>query len=176
MMNRSTKRAMATLMPLIFAVLLGRPPLVGAQSVVTITGTAGDSTQHVLTAPTLSTAAAIGDSTASYRMDWSMGELAVAQGFSPSYKVSLGFWSSCACDCHADPAGCDGAQDVLDVVQTINVAFRGQAAMPDPDGNCSYQTTDVDCSGDTGVIDVVKMINVAFRGMDSSAQFCNPCP
>jgi hypothetical protein len=108
-------------------------------------------------------------------MDWSLGELAAAQGTSASCRVIMGFWSSCACDCRAYLADCDGAQDVLDVVQTINVAFRGQAAIPDPDGNCPYQTTDVDCSGDTGVIEVVKMINVAFRGMDAGVQFVNPC-
>jgi M6 family metalloprotease-like protein len=81
----------------------------------------------------------------------------------------------CACDCHADPAVCDATQDVLDVVGTINIAFRGAPAIPDPNIACPYQTTDVDCSGDTGVIDVVKMINVAFRGMNAQTEFCRPC-
>ncbi len=80
----------------------------------------------------------------------------------------------CTCNCHADPQ-CDGAPDVLDVVQTINVAFRGQPAIPDPNGNCPYQTTDIDCSGDTGVLDVVHMINVAFRGGNPATEFCMPC-
>lgn len=30
----------------------------------------------------------------------------------------------CQCDCHADPANCEGVQTVLDVVATVNVAFR----------------------------------------------------
>jgi hypothetical protein len=81
----------------------------------------------------------------------------------------------CLCVCHADPSGCDTAVDILDVIQTIGVAFRGEAAIPDPGGQCPYQTTDVDCSGDTGVTDVVHMINVAFRGVNAATEFCNPC-
>lgn len=82
----------------------------------------------------------------------------------------------CHCSCHDDPAGCEGTQDVLDVVQTINVAFRGAPAIPDPDMICPYETTDTNCSGSTDVIDVVKIINVAFRGGNPVTEFCVPCP
>jgi hypothetical protein len=81
----------------------------------------------------------------------------------------------CACDCHADPA-CDGSTDILDVVQTVNVAFRGAPAIIDPNVNCPYETTDVNCTNSTDVIDVVKMVNVAFRGANPATEFCNPCP
>lgn len=86
---------------------------------------------------------------------------------------------ACACACHADPApigACDGAQDVLDVVQAINVAFRGAESIVDPYANCPYETTDVDCSGSSDIIDVVHMVNVAFRGSSAAAEFCSPCP
>ena len=81
--------------------------------------------------------------------------------------------SGCQCPCHADPA-CNGFTDIVDVVNTIAVAFRGAAAIidtdcfPNPGGR-----TDVNCSGSADIIDVVKMIDVAFRGQPPS--FCDPC-
>lgn len=80
---------------------------------------------------------------------------------------------ACSCPCYADP-NCDSVRsDVVDVVGTINVAFRGIAATLDL--NCPAQRTDVDCSGATDVIDVVKVIDVAFRGADVALKYCNPC-
>ena len=81
--------------------------------------------------------------------------------------------NGCQCPCHADPQ-CDGSTDVIDVIKTIGVAFRGEAAVfdtdcfPNPGGR-----TDFDCSGVTDVIDVVNIIGVAFRGQVPN--FCNPC-
>lgn len=97
-------------------------------------------------------------------------------GQEDSDQNGVGDACQCACQCHCDPAGCDQAQDVLDVLATINVALRGAAAIPDPLPTCPRERTDVDCSGDTDIIDVVKMINVAFRGMTAASEFCNPCP
>jgi hypothetical protein len=81
---------------------------------------------------------------------------------------------SCVCDCHADPA-CDGVTNVLDVVQAVNVAFRGQSDILDPNAACPNVTTDVNCDGVTNVLDVVRVVNVAFRGGDANAEFCDPC-
>ena len=87
----------------------------------------------------------------------------------------IGEACECQCACHGDPA-CDSViSDILDVVTTINVAFRGAAAIPDPNGFCPRETTDMDCTGATDVLDVVKVINVAFRGADVAAEYCNPC-
>jgi hypothetical protein len=81
----------------------------------------------------------------------------------------------CACQCHGDPK-CDSTRcDVLDVVRVIDVAFRGGAAIPDPNAQCSFETTDVNCSASTDIVDVIKVIDVAFRGATVSATFCNPC-
>jgi hypothetical protein len=80
--------------------------------------------------------------------------------------------ASCLCPCHSDPQ-CDGNPDVLDVVQTVNVAFRNQLAVADP--VCPYDQTDVNCSGDTDVLDVVRVVNVAFRNADPAGEFCEPC-
>lgn len=82
----------------------------------------------------------------------------------------------CVCDCPGDPGGCDGFQDVVDVVQVINVAFRGTASIPDPNVNCDYEATDTNCTASTDIVDVVKIVNVAFRGADPQTEFCNPCP
>lgn len=82
---------------------------------------------------------------------------------------------SCQCDCHADPQ-CDAATDILDVILTINRAFRGTSAIPFcPGQNQVDGRTDVDCSGATDIIDVVKMIDVAFRGANPATKFCEPC-
>lgn len=88
----------------------------------------------------------------------------------------IGDACECACDCSADPGGCDGFQDVVDVVQTINVSFRGGASIPDPNTNCPFERTDLNCDASTNVVDVVKMVNVAFRGANSATEFCDPCP
>jgi hypothetical protein len=74
--------------------------------------------------------------------------------------------------CQGDPV-CDGVVNVQDVVQTVGVAFRGNAAVVDPP--CSWQRTDVNCDGATTVIDVVKDVNVAFRGGNPATEFCHPC-
>ena len=93
-----------------------------------------------------------------------------------SASRTFAYVGCCQCNCHADPAGCNAVQDITDVVQTINVAFRGAAAIFDPNANCPYQTTDTNCSNSTDVIDVVKMVNVAFRGANVATEFCDPCP
>jgi len=78
----------------------------------------------------------------------------------------------CACACAHDPA-CDGVTDILDVATTINVAFRGAAAITD--GDCPAERTDVDCTGTTDILDVTHIINVAFRGGAVGTEFCIPC-
>jgi hypothetical protein len=82
---------------------------------------------------------------------------------------------ACACNCHSDPA-CDGSTDILDVVQVVNVAFRGSPSLPDPNVLCPYHTTDANCSNSTDVLDVVRFVNVAFRGGNPATEFCDPCP
>jgi choice-of-anchor B domain-containing protein len=79
----------------------------------------------------------------------------------------------CNCDCHGDPI-CDGQPDVLDVVETINNAFRG--IPPDTDASCPHiGRSDVDCSGAIDIIDVVATINVVFRGANMTSTYCDPC-
>jgi len=117
-----------------------------------------------------------------YDIQSSIGQSATGYATSTNYEIGAGYWygvgggGDCQCDCHGDPANCDGVQDITDVVQTINVAFRGAAAILDPNENCPYETTDTNCSTATDVIDVVKMVNVAFRGANVATEFCNPCP
>jgi hypothetical protein len=79
----------------------------------------------------------------------------------------------CHCRWHHDPQK-DGVSNVLDVVQTVNRAFRGGPAVFDDD--CPYELVDMNCSGLTDVIDVVKIVNVAFRGYTPESQFVmDPC-
>jgi choice-of-anchor B domain-containing protein len=82
----------------------------------------------------------------------------------------------CGCQCHGDPGGnCDGDQNILDVVATVNAAFRNVSPPPDPNPTCAYLTVDIDCDGVATVIDVVKSVNVAFRNGDPAIEFCDPC-
>ncbi|MEK6953463.1 MAG: NosD domain-containing protein [Candidatus Micrarchaeota archaeon] len=63
----------------------------------------------------------------------------------------------------------DGVHNVLDVVNMINVAFRGQAQTG------PLWVWDVDSSGAIDILDVVRIINVAFRGADPTTQLtCAP--
>lgn len=94
----------------------------------------------------------------------------------PGSRINAGsaylFGCACDCPCSGDP-GCDGVTNVVDVVNTINVAFRGGQSTTT--GNCPYENADVDCSGACSIVDVVKMVNVAFRGADKATEFCSPC-
>ena len=168
-------RAMASILTAVAVVtgVTALPPAVAAPARVSaVTVSVDDTADYVLEAPTFSTAAGVRDSTDSYRMDWTMGELAVAAGASPSYQVVFGFLPGCGCPCHGDPQ-CDGVSNVLDVVIAVNVAFRSATPATDPD--CPYEQTDVSCDGYTNVIDVVKFVNVTFRGGDPGTEFCEPC-
>lgn len=79
----------------------------------------------------------------------------------------------CSCPCADDP-NCDGTKvDVLDVSETINVAFRGSAETVDPE--CFSERTDLDCDGTTTILDVVRVVNVAFRGVSMATEFCAAC-
>jgi hypothetical protein len=85
--------------------------------------------------------------------------------------VSIDF-SVAPCNCHADPV-CDGAIDVLDVVDVIGIAFRGMSSVPSE--SCPALDEDVDCSGNIDVLDVVHVIAVGFRGQAEDGEFCQPC-
>jgi PKD repeat protein len=82
----------------------------------------------------------------------------------------------CGCDCLGDPSNCDGVVNITDVIEAINVSFRGAFSLFDPNGGCNFERTDVNCSSSTDVLDVVKFINVSFRGADQATEFCHPCP
>lgn len=121
-------------------------------------------------------------SSANYKMGASIGQSVAGAASSASYQMGIGFWygaggsGGCACDCHNDPV-CDAViSNVQDVVATIGVAFRGAAAIGDPNGACPFETTDMNCDGVTSVIDVVKVVNVAFRGANPATEYCVACP
>ncbi len=82
---------------------------------------------------------------------------------------------ACICDCFAESGSCDGNLDVIDVLATINVAFRGESPIEDPNQYCPRHRSDVDCDGVTGILDVIRIIEVAFRGADPTSSFCQPC-
>ncbi len=95
----------------------------------------------------------------------------------PSFTKGTICISGCFCECHGNPAVASNPNiDVLDVVYTLYVAFRGQSSIPDTSPVCPVNATDVDCNGHSDVIDVIKMIDVAFRSADPASVFCDPCP
>lgn len=81
----------------------------------------------------------------------------------------------CGCACHGE-FDCNGAISVFEVVATIEVAFRGGTAPPDPSPTCPYFPLDVNCDNVISVFDVVRAVNVAFRGASVSTEYCSPCP
>ena len=79
----------------------------------------------------------------------------------------------CSCPCKFDPV-CDGTMsDILDVVATVEVAFRSSSALVDP--TCPSARSDVDGDGETTITDVVKVVNVAFRNQTVAANYVDPC-
>lgn len=100
----------------------------------------------------------------------------IDDGLSFAGSASLCEAVSCNCPCKYDPAPtptCDGFTDVLDVVGAVNIAFRGTAAITDP--QCPFARSDVQADGVTDVLDVVRIVNVAFRGQTVAANFVDPC-
>lgn len=78
----------------------------------------------------------------------------------------------CDCGCHADIV-CDGVTDLLDVVTTVDIIFRGEAFTAE--SFCPFAQVDVNCDGVPDIQDVVIVIEVAFRGGDAGTLFCDPC-
>lgn len=82
---------------------------------------------------------------------------------------------ACVCVCHGDPV-CDAIRsDVLDVIKTIDAAFRGEPEQSDPGPLCQFNQTDVNCDQQTNIVDVIRVINVAFRGANVESEYCQPC-
>lgn len=112
-----------------------------------------------------------------YQMGASIGQSVAGAATSTNYNMGIGFWygagGGCSCPCAYDPQ-CDGIiSNAQDVVTTVNVAFRGAAAIVDP--GCLIERTDVDANGVTNAVDLVKVINVAFRGQTVAANYVDPC-
>lgn len=86
-------------------------------------------------------------------------------------RVLITIALSCNCSCHADPT-CDGSPTVLDVVATVNIAFRNGADTVDP--ACTHVgRADNNCDCVVSVLDVVNMVNHAFR--NDLTPFCDAC-
>ncbi|HEX9751461.1 MAG TPA: M14 family zinc carboxypeptidase [candidate division Zixibacteria bacterium] len=109
------------------------------------------------------------------------------EGYAPSAKIDatdIGIFGDdgaltiltppCECQCHTDPV-CDGTTEVLDIVATVEIAFRNGAITPDPLLQCPWARSDVNCDGTVNVFDVVKLVDVAFRAADAGTTFCQSC-
>ncbi len=94
---------------------------------------------------------------------------AVAPDFSPGI-VLIG----CNSECHGDP-NCDGECNILDIINTVDVAFLGAPPKIDPDPRCPTEDTDVNCDMQTDVLDVIRMTNVLYRSQSKASQFCRAC-
>lgn len=80
----------------------------------------------------------------------------------------------CDAECHGDP-NCDGICNLVDLVRSVDVAFKGAPPVIDPDPRCPVENTDVNCDLVTNVQDIVKMINVQYRHAAANVEFCAPC-
>ena len=143
-----------------------QPAPLGGDSAVVATS---DSASYVLDAAVLSTGAAIGDSSSSYRLDWTAGELAVSESESPSYKMSLGFLRSCNCPFQGDMEP-DGFITALDLAACIDVLFAG--ALDVQDADCPSPRFDLDCDWFSTALDLAVIIDHLFAGGNGP---CDPC-
>lgn len=89
----------------------------------------------------------------------------------PPPHESCGF---CYCPCLGNPDCSNNVVDIIDVVVTVDVAFRN--APEATDVGCPFARTDVDCSGAVNILDVTRIVDVAFRSGNQATEFCNPCP
>ena len=78
---------------------------------------------------------------------------------------------SCSCLTHGDP-DLDGVPTVLDVIATVNVAFRGFTNVRDSECCPHISRVDHTCDCAVDVLDVVAIVNAAFRGGQMP---CDPC-
>lgn len=131
--------------------------------------TAADSASYSLDAANLSMSAGIGDSSDSYRLDWMSGELALGEGESPSYTVSIGLFSSCGCPYQGDFEP-DGFLTALDLAACIDILFSGAADIRDAD--CPSPRCDLDCDGYSTALDLAFLIDHLFAG---GSEPCDPC-
>lgn len=110
-----------------------------------------------------------------YTMGLSAGQSIAGETDSAATRAGIGFWyGDCICYCAHEP-DCNGECDVIDVVSTVNVAFRNAAPMPDPSQLCPWQRTDVNCDQHTDIIDLVMVVSCAFRNALADTLFCSPC-
>lgn len=79
--------------------------------------------------------------------------------------------ASCSCPTHGDPDG-DGVPTILDVIATVNIAFRGFTDLEDRSCCPHISRVDHNCDCLVDVLDVVSIVNTAFRGGLPS---CDPC-
>jgi hypothetical protein len=109
------------------------------------------------------------------------GKMPDSGGESVAFRIGMGYeynvWQTafelgCGCTCHSDPV-CDGAYDVLDVVQAINVAFRGEPS--DSGETCTNALTDINCDDTTDLLDVIGLVDIAFRQIPAGQIVCAPC-
>lgn len=115
--------------------------------------------------------------------DWSDGQIEFLTSFDSDFDGIYDYADNCigwanpaqqpGCTHHGDPQA-DGVIDVFDVIQIIDIAFRGGSAIVDPDcPHGSVGRTDLDCDGATTIVDVTLVIEAAFRG--APPVFCDPC-
>ena len=124
---------------------------------------------HAVEGSAFSSAAVIGDSSDSYRMSWAAGEVAVSEGQSPSYRLSVGFWTGCVCPFQSD-FDSDGFTTAIDLAAVIDILFAGSPDLRDP--ACPTTRGDFDCDGFSTALDLSGLIDHLFAGGDGP---CDPC-
>lgn len=132
---------------------------------------APDSGNYTADRVSMSAATAIGDSSASYRMNWSAGEVAVGDGESPSYQLSIGFWSACDCPLQAD-FDANGSLDALDLNALIDALFF--AGANPQDSGCPTTRGDFNNDGAPDALDLNDLIDHLFFGGSPPVNPCAP--
>lgn len=107
----------------------------------------------------------IKDSSASYRLGFSVGQPATGTASSASYQIGIGFWygKGSLCSAAKGDMNADGVLTASDVVLILNCTFLGV-------GSCNLCFADVNCDGNLTAADVVIELNYVFLGIPPPCQ------
>jgi hypothetical protein len=117
-------------------------------------------------------------SSASYRIDASVGQSTIGSATSASYEAGIGYWygvsgGTSTCDC---PYQCDYDEDAfltaLDLSALIDVLFAGRPEVQDP--GCPTSRGDFNNDDFPDALDLSGLIDHLFAGSDPPCDPCNP--
>jgi len=119
----------------------------------------------------LNSGGALGVASASYELNYSLGQSVTGEAASPSYEMGIGFWyvtggPGCPILITGD-INVSGAITSADIILEVNFCFKG-GAPPQP----CVAAGDVNCSGTVTSADIIFLVNFVFKGGPAPCDGC----